>query len=179
MTILVFVEKMIIERDDNMAQQPLKACKYLGCRTLHRNAGLYCDEHKDIMKNKSSKEKMQRRLARNRALGYKPSDEERFYSSREWQRKRQLTKESQGFLCLNCLDNESYQEAKHVHHIVEILDDWSLRLDDDNLICLCSECHKGVHILYKRSEYDRLDTQMKLRKILNNYREGKYTVGKK
>ena len=162
-----------------MAQRPLKPCKYLGCHVLHRNQGLYCDEHQEIIDNKLASEKAKRRIARNKKYGYQLSDEERFYSSREWQRKRQLTKESQGFLCLNCLDNEIYEEAKHVHHIVEILDDWSLRLDDNNLICLRTECHKGVHILYRRSEYDRLNTQAQLKQILNNYREGKYKIGKK
>ncbi len=160
-----------------MAQRPLKPCKYRGCHVLHRNKGLYCDEHQELHDKELVTAKLQRRNARLKNMGYELSDEERFYSSGAWQRKRKTTKEDQGYLCLNCLDNQIYTEAKHVHHIIELLEDWSLRLDDDNLICLCTECHKGVHILYNRSEYDRLDTQTQLRRILKTYKEGGYKIG--
>lgn len=161
-----------------MGQRPLKPCKYLGCKVLHRNEGLYCDDHKDIMETRQREEKNKRRQARNRQFGYVLSDEEKFYSSMIWQRKRALTKERQGFFCLNCLDNQFYKECTQVHHIIEILEDWSMRLDDDNLICLCSECHQGVHILYRRSEIDRLKTQAELRRILKTYNEGGYKIGR-
>lgn len=161
-----------------MGQRPLKPCKFLGCKVLHRNQGLYCDDHKEIMEKRQLEEKNKRRLDRNRRYGYELTDEEKFYSSMAWQNKRALTKERQGFFCLNCLDNNNYQECQHVHHIIELLEDWSLRLDDDNLICLCSECHKGVHILYRRCEIDRLNTQAELRRILKTYNEGGYKVGR-
>lgn len=160
-----------------LAQRPLKPCKYRGCHVLHRNQGLYCDEHQELHDKELLDAKLKRRYARLRNSGYQLNDEERFYSSGSWQRKRKTTKEDQGYLCLNCLDNGVYTECTQVHHIVEILEDWSLRLDDDNLICLCTECHKGIHILYSRSEFDRINTQEELRKIVKRYKEGGYKIG--
>lgn len=168
---------MIIERSEYMAQRPLKPCKYIGCHVLHRNKGLYCDEHQELHDKKLQEGKIARQNARLRKAGYQLSDEEKFYSSRQWQRTRQLIKESQGFLCLNCLDNGVYTEGKHIHHIMELLEDWDLRLDPDNLICLCGECHRGIHLLYNRSDEDRINTQVQLKKILKTYREGGYKIG--
>lgn len=162
-----------------MVQRALKPCKYLGCKVLHRNQGLYCDEHQSIIESSKLAESNKRRLVRNRKYGYNMNDEDKFYSSGAWQHKRSLMKELHSYLCLNCLDNEIYQECKHVHHIVELLEDWSLRLDEDNLICLCTECHKGVHIMYRRSDKDRRDVQLELRRILRIYNEGGYKIGKR
>ena len=67
----------------------------------------------------------------------------RFRSSKIWQKKRLVIKERDKFLCQNCLKNGIYNFNKlEVHHIVPISKDWEKRLNNDNLITLCSKCHK-------------------------------------
>nr|WP_275591513.1 HNH endonuclease signature motif containing protein [Mammaliicoccus sp. A-M4] len=45
------------------------------------------------------------------------------------------------YLCQECLRQGYYQQANVVDHIIELKDDWSKRLDKDNLIPLCHSCH--------------------------------------
>ena len=46
-------------------------------------------------------------------------------------------------LCLVCKEQGIYQtEGLEVHHIVPMSENFALRLKDDNLISLCSSCHK-------------------------------------
>ena len=44
-----------------------------------------------------------------------------------------------------CRKNGIIKEAKEIHHIIPIEEDWSKRLDYDNLIALCSDCHNAQH----------------------------------
>jgi 5-methylcytosine-specific restriction enzyme A len=67
----------------------------------------------------------------------------RFRSSRLWQKKRHEIKVRDKFLCQNCLKNGIYQFNKlEVHHISPISKSWNKRLKNNNLITLCSTCHK-------------------------------------
>lgn len=67
----------------------------------------------------------------------------KFRSSRLWQKKRHEIKIRDKFLCQNCLKNGLYQFNKlEVHHISPISISWNKRLKNNNLITLCSTCHK-------------------------------------
>jgi 5-methylcytosine-specific restriction enzyme A len=67
----------------------------------------------------------------------------KFRSSRIWQKKRAEIKQRDKFLCQNCLKNGLYTFQKlEVHHIIPISKSWNKRLKNDNLITLCSKCHK-------------------------------------
>lgn len=49
------------------------------------------------------------------------------------------------FLCRKCLTSGIITTDKlSVHHIVPLSEDFSRRLDDDNLITLCDRCHREV-----------------------------------
>lgn len=67
----------------------------------------------------------------------------KFRSTRIWQKKRQEIKERDKYLCQNCLKNGIFQFNKlEVHHITPISKSWNKRLENGNLITLCSTCHK-------------------------------------
>lgn len=75
----------------------------------------------------------------------------RFYNSAGWGTLRQDTQQAQGNIDL-LLWHESGQIiiADVVHHIIPVRSDWSLRLESENLICLCDQSHKLIHDLLKR-----------------------------
>lgn len=65
-----------------------------------------------------------------------------FRSSGEWKTKRNDIKSRSNNICAVCLDKGkiNYKNLE-IHHIEKIEDSYESRLDDNNLICLCSECH--------------------------------------
>lgn len=67
-----------------------------------------------------------------------------FYNSKEWQRVREycLLRDHHG--CVKC-----GAPAEEVHHIIHLssdnINDVSISLNPDNLICLCKNCHFDIH----------------------------------
>ena len=81
---------------------------------------------------------------------HKPSangEIEKFRNSSRWQRKRELIKERDLYLCVVCRSG-LYGEIRYnsedleVHHIVPLDEDFDLALDDDNLVTICCRHHK-------------------------------------
>lgn len=72
-----------------------------------------------------------------------PTTHDRFRWSQAWQKKREEIKQRDLFLCQICRINGRYvSEPLEVHHIIPLADDYDTRLDNDNLITLCSRCHE-------------------------------------
>ncbi|MBK1809149.1 HNH endonuclease [Clostridium sp. YIM B02505] len=97
-------------------------------------------------------------------------NEQKFYSSNEWITLAGYVRRKFNGMCVICLlrdDAISYVEA--VHHIIEIKDNWELRLSEDNLICLCSSCHSKVHRIYKKSNKDKEKMQEILYRLIEEY----------
>lgn len=71
----------------------------------------------------------------------------KFRNSKAWKHKAEEIKERDKFLCQICLKNNifNYKELS-VHHITSLKEDFSRRLDNDNLITLCDLCHKKAEI---------------------------------
>ena len=73
------------------------------------------------------------------------TDAQRFRSSRTWQRKAEEVKQRDDYLCRLCLYNGKITNRElSVHHITPIVQAEDKRLDDDNLITLCNDCHMKV-----------------------------------
>ena len=78
--------------------------------------------------------------------GYRQSD--KFRNTKAWQRKRDEIKIRDRHLCQICIRDKyntlSFLNYKtvQVHHIIPIEEDYNRRLDNDNLISLCSMHHK-------------------------------------
>lgn len=75
-----------------------------------------------------------------------------FRSSYAWYKKQQYIRERDLNLCRICLLNLygtstrfNYKDLS-VHHIIKITDDYSKRLDDDNLITLCRYHHELAEV---------------------------------
>lgn len=74
-----------------------------------------------------------------------------FYQSSEWKILRNRKFFDANGICENCYKlvdedgNHKIIQAREVHHIVPIEEDWSKRLDYNNLILLCPNCHNEFH----------------------------------
>ena len=67
----------------------------------------------------------------------------KFRNTKAWQKKRNEIKKRDKLLCQYCLQNHKYTFINlEVHHIEAISANWEKRLNDLNLITLCSSCHK-------------------------------------
>lgn len=77
-----------------------------------------------------------------------PTYIDKFRWSRRWTTKRKQINERDKYLCQVCIRKLHNTQQQYnftnieVHHIVPLVEDYNLRLDDDNLICLCSSHHK-------------------------------------
>ncbi len=103
----------------------LKSCKY--CGRIHDTK--YICPRKPVRKKKD-----------NMIL--------RFRNSNSWKKKRREIKERDLYLCQICIrnlyDTKVRMNSKDisVHHAVSLEQDFSKRLDDDNLLTLCERHHK-------------------------------------
>jgi 5-methylcytosine-specific restriction protein A len=67
-----------------------------------------------------------------------------FRNSKVWLTKRKHILIRDKYKCQECKKYLMNVEARHVHHIIAINDNWDKRLDNDNLISLCLACHNKV-----------------------------------
>lgn len=95
---------------------------------------------------------------------YRDKKTTKFYHSKEWNVIREQIRQRDHGLCLLCLANKKIRSMDIVHHIEEIKESYSKRLDKDNLICLCSKCHNVVHGEYNNG--DKEEMQEQLRRII-------------
>lgn len=68
-----------------------------------------------------------------------------FYNSRAWKLLRAKKFRNENGLCEQCRAKGIANAGKEVHHVVPIEVDWGRRLDIDNLILLCRDCHDEKH----------------------------------
>jgi 5-methylcytosine-specific restriction endonuclease McrA len=68
-------------------------------------------------------------------------DKNKFRSSAAWKHKRAEILKRDHNMCKICCNEEGLQ----VHHIYSLDTHWQLRLDDNNLITLCEQCHHAAH----------------------------------
>lgn len=69
---------------------------------------------------------------------------DRFYHSARWRRLRALVLARNHGMCERC----NRKPATEVHHIIPVtdenVDDYSISLDEKNLMALCKECHDSI-----------------------------------
>lgn len=66
-----------------------------------------------------------------------------FRRTSRWKHKAESIKQRDLYLCRMCLASGIINDKDlSVHHIIPLSEDFEQRLDDDNLITLCSECHR-------------------------------------
>ena len=98
-----------------------------------------------------------------------------FYVSNEWRRTRAYALSLYDGIDLYAFYvQHRIETADMVHHIVEIEEDWTKRLDIGNLFPLSNKNHGIISALYKRDKTTKKQTQAQLRGILKMHweREG-------
>lgn len=121
-----------------MARKKLKPCSKFGCNNLTRER--YCENHIQLEEEaRAAQDKFYDENIRNKKdIKYKI-----FYHSKEWKMARLRRLSIDNGLCQQCLSNKHIVKADVVHHKVPIKADWSKRLDIDNLISWCHNCHNA------------------------------------
>ena len=96
-----------------------------------------------------------------------------FYVSKEWMTLRPAI--------INIFDNvdiyalyikHEVMTCDHVHHIIELEEDWEQRLNPLNLIPLNHSTHSTITALYKQSEASMKATQTQLRALIEYHFKG-------
>lgn len=140
-----------------------KICR---CGRLIPNNIKYC--------NKCSKEVEEERKNRLKAYKARRTDkkEQRFYSTKEWLTMSEVIKRHYLGCCVVCILNKNEAiDSNYTHHIVELKEDWTKRLDRNNLIPLCDTCHKQIHRDYLISEDKKREVQRELKIMLTQFKE--------
>lgn len=144
-----------------MPHKPLRPCRKIGCRNLTREG--YCEEHASI----AVEEKAERNRYYDRHVRDKQADG--FYQSREWEALRSYVLSMH-----NGLDLYAYYIDKKIeyattgHHIEELKEAWSKRLNVDNIFPCNESNHNRIHAMYKK---DKKGTQRLLRELLQRWKD--------
>lgn len=69
-------------------------------------------------------------------------------------------------------------KAEEAHHIVEILEDETLALDEENLIPVTDKAHKKIHRIYNKGHKEKEKLKELLRLAREEYLSGDRTPGK-
>jgi 5-methylcytosine-specific restriction enzyme A len=114
-------------------KKPFKPCNKIGCNNLTRDR--YCVVHID---EQQKKERQYDREVRNQ-------EHVKFYNSKEWKSVRLQALMRDNYLCVKCRANGKLTSVMNkkgvVDHIVELQDNWGLRITLSNLQTLCHACH--------------------------------------
>lgn len=115
-----------------------KICAKAGCSALVDIGMKYCDKHK----GQEQIEKTERNRYYDEHIRDQKSRE--FYHSREWLAVREQALIRDNYLCQHCLRDGLLTPADMVHHKLPIKTHWNIRLNLDNLVSLCNNCHSKI-----------------------------------
>lgn len=117
------------------SMKPKKRCNKPGCRELIDYDQKYCEKHRGY----GDKEY-------NRQVRWNKDNEKyaRFYNSTEWKKLRRSYILAHP-LCERCLAEGVIRQADVVHHVIPIRQDYSKRLDWNNLESICHYHHNLEH----------------------------------
>lgn len=163
-----------------MAPRRLAECRYQLCHNLTRNKSGYCDEHEKMAEEKQREHEKALRKANYSRPNYfhKTTKADSFYASDSWQAKRKWILARDSFMCPICYleklrgNIDEVPQAKHVHHIEELLTNWDSRLDNSNLISLCGACHREIHQYYRTGK--KKQVQRYLKELVAKLESGKF-----
>ena len=133
--------------------KPMHHCNYPSCDRLIPYDQRYCSQHQykkpidyadDKERHKINADTYHRRITSKHEGKY-----QRFYRSTAWKRLSHHWLMLHPF-CVQCMARGIYRKADVVDHIVELRDDWSKRLDENNLQSLCYSDHNKKTYKTKR-----------------------------
>lgn len=111
----------------------MKPCSKPGCinKIPRGQKPAYCAEHQRKQSRTYDKQRNPQAVA--------------FYNSAAWRKFRANVLAERLHLCEPCRERGELNAADTVHHIIEIKDDWSMRLCRSNVQAICRACHNRVH----------------------------------
>lgn len=120
-----------------MPPKPLRKCKAPACGKLTRDK--YCEDHEHLIE----KDKREKWIQYDRTKRYAEDNKSyhAFYKSPQWIGMREAVKRRDHGLCVKCKSQNRLVPMDVVDHIIPLKDDWSLRLNPENLQSLCHACH--------------------------------------
>lgn len=125
------------------------------CNTKIPYGTTRCEECDSRFKEESNKRNNKNRYIRDKAnYSYRL-----FYSSNDWFKKREEIYKLYEGHCVICRALGRYTVGQDVHHIIPLLKDFDKRLENDNLILVCSLCHQDIH-------RNNIDNEIKLNKYI-------------
>lgn len=116
----------------------MRPCAQPGCPELVRE-GRYCAKHQPQEVEQRADAARQYDTAR------RDRQSAEFYHSKAWRAARQQVLMRDHGLCQDCLADGRLRPADTVHHIIGLKEDWTKRLQLDNLSSLCAPCHNRIH----------------------------------
>lgn len=114
-----------------------------------------CEIERDKKSNKDNNKKYNKKR-------YEENKEYiKFYNSSQWIKLRELIRNKQGLdLYLYFKEGKIVTDDLYIHHIIPTKDDWTRRLDSNNLICLSYETHEKIHRLYKSGRKEEVQAEL-------------------
>lgn len=117
--------------------KPKKVCNHVGCNVLIDYDKSYCAKHQtDKQQQVTSDYDV---YANRKEIGGKFFQ---FYHSKAW-KQLSYSYRLRNPMCEVCLKKDIYIKCDVVDHIIPIRNDWSKRLDENNLQALCHSCHNA------------------------------------
>ena len=143
----------------------LKYCNRNGCNKLVPQGVRYCKAH-TVNKTAENRERHKEYDAHCRNQTAKA-----FYNSSEWKatRARVLARDT-GIDIYLYITEGRVVPADTVHHIVELMEDYSKRCDLDNLISISEATHSMISKAYK-DEIKKAQMQQTLRECVSEYKK--------
>jgi 5-methylcytosine-specific restriction enzyme A len=108
----------------------MKYCDFNGCSNKV-SKGRYCAEHK------RSKQSARRKQKKKEIYHH---DNKAFYRSDAWKAIRSKVYERERGCCQRC-GVFVFGRRAHVHHVIPVKQDDTLKLEENNLMLLCPPCH--------------------------------------
>lgn len=140
-----------------------KLCCKQGCNNVIDVGERYCSDHKFITEQRDTKRhKLYDAQKRNK-------EARAFYHSTAWEQVREyVLARHKGLDLYAFFVHKTIVPATTVHHIVELEEDWNLRMDTANLFPVSDGNHNVIHSLYQR---DKRGTQEMLQGFLREWME--------
>lgn len=125
---------------------PMKQCNHAGCRVKVPHNTAYCTKHTKV----KGKRVYEDRVAK---------DEKylRFYNSKQW-RSASYQYRLNNPICEECERVGTIRKADVVDHIIEIKDNYTLRLNKTNFKSLC-HYHHNIKTEFERKKRNKLRSQ--------------------
>lgn len=112
------------------------------CKRLTQQGNRYCQSCAELTEKQNNANKAERNRLYDTSKRNRQSAE--FYKSMAWRKLRESKLLNEHNECEICRSRGKATRAAHVHHIVPIAEDWSKRLQYDNLLAVCQRHHNQI-----------------------------------